>query len=125
MSWPIKLCSVLSVALGLAAVANAQVSPGGVAAGQPATYAVDGRALGSRLASDSSMRDYKCTPSEQFSGFTWCQRTSRASERRGAFEANTSILHAKNGTVVYVSRHQQPAFLDAAAAEREIEKYTR
>src|SRR5690349_15336752 len=57
MSWPIKLCSGLSVALGLAAVANAQVSPGGVASGQPATYAVDGRPLGSRLASDRSLRD--------------------------------------------------------------------
>jgi hypothetical protein len=120
----IKLGCVLSIALGVAGVANAQSSPGGAAPGQAATYVVDGRALGSRLASDSSLRDYKCSPSEQFSGFTWCQRTNRTSERRGAFEATTSVLHAKDGTIVYVSRHQQPAFLDAAAAEREIQKYT-
>ena len=118
----IKLCSLLAVALGGAAgAANAQVSPAGTAPGQTAHYAVDGRALGARLPSDRSTRDYKCSASEQFNGFTWCQRASR----EGAVEATTSILHAKDGTIVYVSRHQQPAFRDAAAAERDIEKYTR
>jgi hypothetical protein len=125
MTWSIKLCTVLTVALGVTAAANAQVSPAGIAPGQKANYAVDGRTLGSRLQSDSSMRDYKCAPSEQFDGFTWCQRSSRETERRGTFEASHSILQAKDGTIVYLSRHQQPAFLDAAAAERDIQKYAR
>ena len=35
------------------------------------------------------------------------------------------MLHAKDGTIVYVNRHQQPAYLDAAEVERSIQKYTR
>src|SRR5262249_43491917 len=87
----IELCSLLAVALGGIPAANAQSDPGSTAPGQAASYAVDGRMLGARLASDRSTRDYKCSPSEQFNGFTWCQRTVR--------EATTSILHAKDGTI--------------------------
>src|SRR5262245_18650423 len=121
----IKLCTALTAALLVAAAAEAQVRPGGTAPDQKAKYAVDGRALGSRVGSDGATADYKCGASEQFDGFTWCQRTSRDRARRGAFDAIHSILHAKDGTVVYVNRHQQPAFLDAGEAEREIQKYTR
>jgi hypothetical protein len=109
----------------VAAAANAQGQPAGTAPDQQANYAVGGRALGSRLDFDRALRDYKCAPSEQFSSFTWCQRTSRQREQRGAFEATYSILHAKDGTVVYVNRHQQPAFLSKTEAEHDIRRYTR
>src|SRR5262245_9130082 len=124
ISW-VKPGTALAVCVLLAAAANAQVRPGAATPDQKAGYAVDGRALGSRVTSDRATRDYKCGPSEQFSGFTWCQKSSRERERRGGYDAISSMLHAKDGTVVYVNRHQQPAYLDAAEVESSIAKYTR
>ena len=121
-----KLCIASTIALCLAGTANAQVRPGEPIAGQAPTYAVDGLALGSKVKFESAAyRDYKCSPSEQFDGFTWCQRWRRDSERRGSFEATYSILHAKDGTVVYANRHQQPAFFDAGETDRDIQNYSR
>ena len=121
-----KLCIASTIALCLAGTANAQVRPGEPIAGQAPTYAVDGLALGSKVKFESAAyRDYKCGPSEQFDGFTWCQRWRRDSERRGSFEATYSILHAKDGTVVYANRHQQPAFFDAGETDRDIQNYSR
>jgi hypothetical protein len=120
-----KLCIASTIALCLAGTANAQVRPGEPIAGQAPTYAVDGLALGSKVKFESAAyRDYKCSPSEQFDGFTWCQRWRRDSERRGSFEATYSILHAKDGTVVYASRHQQPAFFDAGETDQDIQNYS-
>jgi hypothetical protein len=115
-----------AVALCLAGAANAQTAPSGAPAGQASSYAVEGLTLGSKVKSDSSAyREYKCGPSEQFVGFVWCQKTRRESERRGSFEASYSILHAKDGTIVYVNRSQQPAFLNASEADRDIQNYAR
>jgi hypothetical protein len=44
---------------------------------------------------------------------------------RGPFEATYSILHSKDGTVVYANRYQQPAFFDASETDREIQGYSR
>jgi hypothetical protein len=121
-----KLGIASAIALFLVGTANAQFRPSDPLAGQVPTYAVEGIALGSRVRFDSSTsRDYKCGPSEQFDGFTWCQKTHRGSEWRGPFEATYSILHSKDGTVVYANRYQQPAFLDASETEREIQGYSR
>jgi hypothetical protein len=37
--------------------------------------------LRSRVKSDSAAyREYKCTPSQQFDGFTWCQKARNEKE---------------------------------------------
>ena len=121
-----KLGIASAMALLLVGTANAQLRPSDPLASQVPTYAVEGIALGSRVRFDSSMsREYKCGPSEQFDGFTWCQKTLRGSEWRGPFEATYSILHSKDGTVVYANRYQQPAFFDPSETEREIQGYSR
>jgi hypothetical protein len=121
-----KLLIGLATAVCLAGTASAQIRPGDPIGSPVPAYAVEGLSLGSRVKLDSAMyREYKCGPSEQFDGFTWCQKTRRESERRGSFEATYSILHAKDGTVAYANRHQQPAFLDAAEADRDIQNYAR
>ena len=95
-------------------------------AGLTPTYSVEGVALGSRIQFDSSVyREYKCSPSDQCDGFTWCQKTRRESARRGSFEVTYSILHSHDGAVVYVNRHQRPAFFDHNEAERDIQNYSR
>src|SRR5436190_8940854 len=49
---------------------------------QSSAYAVGGVALGATVQSDSSAyREYKCGPSDQFDGFTWCQKTRKEKER--------------------------------------------
>jgi hypothetical protein len=121
-----KLDIASAVALFLIGTANAQVRPGEPAVSQVPNYAIEGIVLGSRVKFDSSMyREYKCGPSEQFDGFTWCQRSGRDGERRGSFDAKYSILHLKDGTVVYANRYQQPGFLDASEADLEIQNYSR
>src|SRR5262249_45028169 len=73
--------------------ARAQSRPSDPAASQSPNFAVEGVALGSKVKADSSAyREYKCAPSEQFDGFTWCTRSRRDSERQGSFEAIYSIL---------------------------------
>ena len=49
--------------------------PGQPVAAQAPVYVVDGLALGSRVKPDgAAYREYQCMPSEQFAGFTWCQK---------------------------------------------------
>ena len=89
-------------------------------------YVVGGVALGATVQSGSSTyREYKCAPSDQFDGFTWCQKTRKGKERRGRFNAIYSILHSPDGAAVYINRYQEPAFFDAAEADDDIQRYSR
>jgi len=75
-------------------------------------YAVAGLVLGSRVQFDSAdYREYKCSPSEQFAEFTWCQKTRQERDRRQSFNVTYSILHSQDGTVLYVNRFQEPALV--------------
>ena len=95
---------------------NCQQSPSG------SRYVVAGLALGSRVQFDSSdYREYKCSPSEQFDGFTWCQKTR---QERGFANVTYSILHSQDGTVVYVNRFQEPAFFGRSEADEAIRQYS-
>jgi hypothetical protein len=93
---------------------------------QRSVYAVGGVALGATVQSESSAyREYKCGPSDQFDGFTWCQKTRKGKERRGSFNAIYSTLHSADGVTVYVNRYQEPAFFGASEADDEIQRYSR
>lgn len=86
-------------------------------------YAVGDLALGSRIQSDSSdYREYKCSPSEQFAEFTWCQKTRQERDRRQSFNVTYSILHSGDGTVLYVSRFQEPVFFGPNEANQAIRR---
>jgi len=125
-SWKKEIFVGLATALCLTGTAKAQLVHNDPTTSQVPTYVVEGIALGSKVKADSSAyREYKCGPSDQFEGFTWCQRSRRDSERRRSFEATYSILHSKDGTVVYANRTQQPALLDAIKADRDIQNYSR
>jgi len=87
------------------------------------TYVVAGSALGSRVQFDSSdYREYKCSPSEQFAEFTWCQKTRQEREPRGSANVTYSILHSHDGLVVYVNRYQEPAFFGPNEAVEAIRR---
>jgi hypothetical protein len=85
-------------------------------------YVVAGLPLGSRVHFDSTeYREYKCSPSDQFDGFTWCQRTR---QERGFANVTYSILHSQDGTLVYVNRFQEPAIFGRNEADETIRQYS-
>jgi hypothetical protein len=85
-------------------------------------YVVAGLSVGSRVQFDSSdYREYKCSPSEQFDGFTWCQKTR---QERGFANVTYSMLHSQDGTLVYVNRFQEPAFFGRNEADQAIRQYS-
>jgi hypothetical protein len=95
---------------------NCQQSPSG------SRYVVAGLGLGSRVQFDSSeYRGYKCGPSDQFEGFTWCQKTR---QERGFANVTYSILHSQDGTLFYVNRFQEPAFFGPNEADEAIREYS-
>jgi hypothetical protein len=111
---------VLALLTGGASSAVAQ-APGDIPA-----YAVSGWALGARVQADGSRyRAYRCRPSDLFDGLRWCQKTGREKERRGSFSVTHSILHARDGRVLYVNRYQEPAFFDPNEADEDIARYSR
>jgi hypothetical protein len=120
------LCAVLTLTSCIIGTANGQTDPGGAGSARVPDYSVDGLVLGSKIKSESAAyREYKCNASDQFEGFSWCQKSRRDGGARGPIEAAYSMLHSGNGTVAYANWHQQPVFFDAGEAQREIDKYSR
>jgi hypothetical protein len=98
----------------------------GNAAAEPTRYAVDGLAVGAKLNFASGLyREFKCSPSEQFDGFTWCQKTRTDVGRRGPYLAGYSVLHSTDGNVSYVNRSQDAGFANQAEAQADINRYSR
>src|SRR5215475_9849215 len=92
---------------------------------QISIYAVEGLALGAHIPFDSSAyREYKCSPSDQFDGFTWCQQTRQQGERRRSSDVTYSLLHSRDGSIVYINRYQTPAFFARNEAEHDIQSYS-
>ena len=51
---------------------------------QRSVFTVGGVALGATVQSGSSAyREYKCGPSDQFDGFTWCRKTGKGKGQIG------------------------------------------
>jgi ribosomal protein L9 len=98
----------------------------GNAIAAPMEYAVDGLAVGTQLNFGSaSYREYKCSPSDQFDGLTWCQKTRSDKERRRSYIAAYSLLHSRDGNLLYINRTQEPAFFNPKEVEVNIQRYSR
>jgi hypothetical protein len=89
-------------------------------------YVVDGLALGIRLKyTSANYQDYHCRPSDQFTGFTFCQMLREMREARGAYKSSNTILHSADGTAVYINRFLEPAFFDGNEAQADIDARTK
>ena len=73
----------------------------------------------------SAYREFQCGPSEQFDGFTWCQRSRRETERRNSFNVTSSILHDANGSAFYINRSERPASFDRGEVNADIDRISR
>src|ERR1700730_5610004 len=89
-------------------------------------YAVDGLVLGaSAFTSPETYRQFQCSPSEQFATYVWCTRKRQSSEPRGKFEVSNSVLHGRDGTLLYINRFQAPAYWTDNEAHDDIKRYSR
>ena len=115
-----------AAAMGAGIVVFAYVVLYSNAIAAPTEYAVDGLAVGTQLNFGSaSYREYKCSPSDQFDGLTWCQKTRSDKERRRSYIAAYSLLHSRDGNILYINRTQEPAFLNPKEVEVNIQRYSR
>jgi hypothetical protein len=87
----------------------------------PPKYAVGGLALGDRVQPNRDLSDYQCNPSEQFENLIWCTRKRADHSGRGSVTTANSILHARDGTVVYANRAVFPAYFDRDEFDRVVE----
>jgi hypothetical protein len=89
-------------------------------------YVVDGLALGAHVQFGStSYREYQCRPSDQFQGFTFCQKRREMREARGSFTSSNTILHSADGTAVYINRYLEPAFFYGNEAQADVDGRTK
>ena len=93
------------------------------ACAQTLPYVVDGLALGGRVHfGTKSYKEYDCSPSEKFQGFTWCHKEATERKGRGGLTVANSILHTGDGTAVYVNRYIRPARLGPTEVRTEINR---
>jgi hypothetical protein len=94
-------------------------------------YSVKEATLGSRFnPDDKAYKGYKCSDTQafygkEFDGFRWCKKVENDSEKRGSFKAWYSILHSRDGTIVYVNRSQEPAYWDDDEIDGDIKYYSK
>ena len=86
-------------------------------------FVVDGLAVGSAVHPDSPVyKAYKCRPSDQFSGFTWCVIKHPMTGRFGPFDSWVTILHSEANTAVFILQDVLPAYFAPDDVEREIQR---
>ena len=97
---PNRISALVSVAsLSLAFAATVAQAPAQTTRNTGAPYQVNDLGLGAQISPDSAQyRDYRCGPSEQFDGFTWCQKSRQERRRRthlvaAAFARRQDRLH--------------------------------
>jgi len=90
---------------------------------QISPYTVDGLALGAQLRFKSdAYKQYTCSPSDKFPGFTWCHKEQTKREKRNEITLSNSILHAPDGTAWYLNKYIEPAALDPNDLQNEINR---
>ncbi|OSI77975.1 superinfection immunity protein [Bradyrhizobium canariense] len=111
-----------------AVITEAEATPAGpeAAAQTPmaeAIYAVEGLHLGGRVSlRGPSYLEYRCNPSDQFAGLTWCQKRRQETSPRGAYTSTTTIVHANDGTALYINRYLEPAFFAGTEAMDDVRR---
>ena len=86
-------------------------------------FVVDGLAVGSAVHPDSPVyKAYKCRPSDQFPGFTWCAIKHPMTGRFGPYDSWVTILHSEANTAVFILQDVLPAYFGPDDVEREIQR---
>jgi alanine racemase len=67
-------------------------------------------------------KQYQCSPSEKFPGFTWCHKEQKKKEERNEITLSHSILHTQEGTAWYVNSYIEPTFFVPNDVQNEIDR---
>ena len=95
--------------------ASTQISP----------YTVDGFSLGAHLRFESeAYKQYTCSPSDKFPGFTWCHKEQTKKEKHNEVTLSNSILHSSDGTAWYLNKYIEPTVIDQNDVENEINRFS-
>lgn len=109
--------TVAFVLLGLFASVNVKAQT------STTPYTVNGLELGARLAPNSgAYREYRCSPSGQFAGLTWCSRSAAEKGSYGQKNASYSLLRTTDGTIVYANRAADLTSFREDAAKKELQR---
>jgi hypothetical protein len=111
----LTLCIAGSVCSAVHGQSSSGATPGS------SLYAVGGLALGDRAPHSG----YQCNPSEQFENLIWCTQRRVDQANHGSVTTANSILHAQDGTVVYVNRAVFPAYFDRNEFDRVVENLSK
>jgi tetratricopeptide (TPR) repeat protein len=85
-------------------------------------YTIDGFTLGDRVSSSgSTYRSYTCKPSDDFAEASRCERTRETRANRVSSVSSDTLIHAQDGTVLYVMSNIAPLSLTRRAVESEID----
>jgi hypothetical protein len=96
--------------------AAAQVTPRDNAA-----YVINGLSLGGNVqVGSTNYRDYACAPSQQYAGFTACERQTAERSRRRRISQSTAFLHGADGSAIYIEQTLEPVVMDDDEARDEI-----
>jgi len=104
--------------IGSAALAQ-QTGTSPTAVSPKIPYGVENIILGDEANADTlTQRAYDCSPSEQFTGFTWCTSKSSKARVRTAY----SILHSPDERIVYANKTLESAFSSSTEAKEELQR---
>lgn len=84
-------------------------------------FVVDGIALGERVnANDAKFRPYRCAPSTDFHGLMACNRSEAKRTGKRKYRLDATILHAPDGTSVYLMVNVAPVQINSRSIENEL-----
>jgi tetratricopeptide (TPR) repeat protein len=117
--WRSARVIILDLVVGLIFVA-------GTSAPLEAAYVVNDIALGSRVATNSAAyRAYRCAPSEDFAELTWCTQSQQTSSRGRTITTVKTLVHAPDGTALYLMANAATVTHTKRAVEAEIARLSR
>ena len=86
-------------------------------------FVVDGLAVGGAVHRESPVyKTYKCHPSEEFPGFTWCAIKHPLRGKFGPYNSWVTILHSDANTAVFILQDIIPAYFAPGDSDREIQR---
>jgi hypothetical protein len=86
-------------------------------------FVVDGVTLGEAFDSNNATNSgYRCRPSKEFQGFSWCAVSRRLNGKLGPYVAETAILLSESNVAVFISQDLVPAFFGAGDVDHEMQR---
>ena len=115
----------MALVLGCLAIASSpsNAQQYGITVSPDKRFSVDGLAVGGSVNPASrAYRSYKCRPSEDYPGFTWCVRNQFKRIQAENVSVTTTIVHSADGFVAYINQSIQPAHFTIQEIEKELNR---